>query len=269
MLVADDSVSVSPRELQVSLAVAVMRLGVPYDCLDERYNHPVFAKRIDPWDPPYFAHYGHWGGPILQHDPVLVETAASLVDEQPELLEVMAEDPHWSGLAGHLGNRRRRKGRERRPESGDRPAQPADLVITGIAASGAGYLSELISSYSNCVVLTDPGGRVDNGLRVPVPWPLAIFYSLERTRLLGADGLIRPETEASPAEITVDDDEFVLATASTHRYLARLDGLHRALPHARILVCVRDPFDTIASWKRFLGEPSRRAARTRDRARAG
>jgi sulfotransferase family protein len=252
MLVADDSVTVTARQLQVSLAVAVMRLGVPYDCLDERYNHPVFAKRIDPQDPPYFAHYGHWGGPILQHEPVLEETAASLVDEHPELLEVMAGDPHWSGLAAHLENGRRRKGRERRPDISHRPAQPADLVITGIAASGAGYLSELISSYSNCVVLREPGGRVHNALRVPVPWPLAIFYSLERVRLLGADSLIPAETETGPAEVTVDDDDFVLATASTHRYLARLDGLHRALPHARILVCVRDPFETIASWKRFL-----------------
>ena len=256
-LVADDSVTVGPRQLQISLALAVHRLGIPYDCLDERFNYPVFGKRIDAEEPPFFAHYGHWGGPIVQHEPVLEATVASLVHERPALLDVMRTDSHWSGLARHLEQRGKGAVRGRTTVGSGEKEPPADVVITGIAGSGVGYLADLLDGYGNCVVIKDPRGRVENALRVPVPWPLAIFYTLERMRILGSDGLIPPEgvdgTQGSEtADVTVENEDFVLATASTHRYLARLDGLRRTLPHARLVVCVRDPFDTIASWKRFF-----------------
>jgi hypothetical protein len=235
-LVADDTFPATRFEEQVSLALAVQKLELGYDCLDERYNYPLRHKPIDAQDPPYFCHYGR--RPVAQHEPAIESAAASLVQEHPALLDVMKADEEWVPLARHFERRRSA------PAASEPVAQvspPSDLVLTGIAASGAGYLSELFGGYSNCLVLIEPGGRVDVGLRLPVPGPVAVFYRLERVRILD-DGLA--------AEPAVESNDFVFATTHTHSYLSRLEGLHRVMPHARIIVCVRDPFDTIASWKR-------------------
>jgi hypothetical protein len=93
----------------------------------------------------------------------------------------------------------------------------------------------------------------------PLPWPLAIFHRLERIRLLEA-GLPEDErlTDSRAFDALGDvkvrtpalGEDFVLATHSTHPYLARLDTFAEILPGARVLVCVRNPYDTIAAWKR-------------------
>jgi sulfotransferase family protein len=230
-LVEADSVRNTRYEEQVSLAVVLHKLELAYDCLDERYNYPLRHKPVDEHSPPYFCHYGT--RPVLQHQAPLEEVVGSLVRERPALLEVMAADEHWAPLARHYGQRRRRR-------QSKANAEPADLVITGIASSGTSCLSELLDGYSNCVVSTEPGDRVDKGLQMPVPGPVGVFYRLERIRILD---------EAVTGEGLVEGEDFVLATTHTHSYLSRLEGLRRVLPHARIIACVRNPFDTIAAWK--------------------
>jgi hypothetical protein len=42
----------------------------------------------------------------------------------------------------------------------------------------------------------------------------------------------------------------VLAAKNTREFLLRLEALRCVMPAARIVACVRNPFDTIASWKR-------------------
>jgi sulfotransferase family protein len=121
----------------------------------------------------------------------------------------------------------------------------------------------MIGGYDNCVA-RKPTPRVLAALAFPLPWPLAIFHRLERIRLLEAS---LPEedrlTESRAFEAIENgeptptlDDDFVLATSSAHPYLARLDALGTVLPDARIVVCVRDPYDTIASLKRANPERS-------------
>jgi hypothetical protein len=41
----------------------------------------------------------------------------------------------------------------------------------------------------------------------------------------------------------------VFGTAHGHYYLLHLNAIRSAMPHARIVACVRDPYATIASWK--------------------
>ena len=43
--------------------------------------------------------------------------------------------------------------------------------------------------------------------------------------------------------------DFVLGAKSPLGFLSRLPALRRAMPHARIVVCVRNPIDVLASWK--------------------
>jgi hypothetical protein len=230
-IVQGDSVRRTRFEEQISLALAVQKLELAYDCLDERYNYPLRHKAVDSRNPPFFCHYGT--RPVVQYEPPLEEVVGSLVGDHPELLKVMDADEHWAPLARHYGERGRHAGRNARSE-------PPDLLISGIARSGAGYLSELLDSYSNCAVFTEPGERVDKGLEMPVPGPIAVFHRLERIRILD---------EGNTGNHGVDGDDFLLATTRTHSYLSRLEGLRRVLPHARIIACVRNPLETIAEWK--------------------
>jgi Sulfotransferase family len=281
-LAADESVPNPRFEDQMSLPIAIQKLGVAYDCLDERYNYHSRARRIDDQDRPFFCHYGH--RPIVQYEPVLEATVRSLVEERPALIDVMLADEHWSTLGRHFAEDRGARGTSGRTppatsaanpgpstsSSGRERPEPPDLLVAGIASSGVGYLSGLLDSYGNCVVITETTSpRVEGGLRNQLPLPVAAFYAVERARVLDAANLVPPEQgipgrpatgdmQSEPAR--AETEGFVFATTSTHRYLARLDGLQRVLSHARIVVCVRDPFDTIASWKRFMvGRPLQEA----------
>ena len=47
----------------------------------------------------------------------------------------------------------------------------------------------------------------------------------------------------------VADDGFVLAIKNTREFLLRLGAVRAVMPERRIVACVRNPVDTIASWK--------------------
>jgi hypothetical protein len=47
----------------------------------------------------------------------------------------------------------------------------------------------------------------------------------------------------------VSGEDFVLAVKNTREFIFRLEAVRRVMPAARVVACVRNPFDTIASWK--------------------
>jgi hypothetical protein len=246
-IVEDDNVAPSRFEDQASLAIAIESLDVPYECLDDRFNWPQFHKPLDDRRLPFFCHYSERA--MLRHDPVLAEAVGSLLKEWPALLTVMERDERWAPLARDHAQPRSRS-------EGPFATKGTDLLITGLECSGVEALSEMIDGYDNCVV-RKPTSRVLATLAFPLPWPLAMFHRLERIRLLEAslpeeDRLTDSRAfeaiaEGEPPPTLADD--FVLATASAHPYLARLDVLEEVLPDARIAVCVRNPYDSIAAWK--------------------
>ena len=95
-----------------------------------------------------------------------------------------------------------------------------------------------------------------------IPWPVSTYLRDVRAAVVEGrpirnkvlnsrviqDTAKRDELAYYVAE--VDDADFVLAAKNTYAFLSSLDRLHEALPHARIVICVRNPWDTIASWKR-------------------
>jgi hypothetical protein len=247
-IVEDETVAPSRFEDQASLAIAIESLDVPYERLDERFNWPQFHKPLDDRHLPYFCHYSERA--MLRRDPVLAATAASLLQEWPALLTVMESDERWAPLA-------RDHARPRSERKSPSANKGMDLLITGMACSGMDHLSELIDGYDNCVV-REPTPRVLAGLAFPLPWPLAIFHRLERIRLLEAGLPEEDRLTDSRAFDAIGDaeippalgEDLVLATASSHPYLARLDTFEKVLPDARVVVCVRDPYEAIAAWKR-------------------
>lgn len=75
---------------QVSLSLAVIKMGLPYDTLDKNYNFWVKAHPLDKQKLPFFLHHT-WPNPPVYHQPHLIELVRSLVDSYPEMKPLVAK----------------------------------------------------------------------------------------------------------------------------------------------------------------------------------
>ena len=75
---------------QVSLALAVIKLGLNYDTLDKNYNFWVKAHPINEQELPYFLHHT-WPNPPLYHQPHLIKLVRSLVADYPAMKPLVAK----------------------------------------------------------------------------------------------------------------------------------------------------------------------------------
>jgi hypothetical protein len=212
-----------------------------------------------------------------------VALARDLMEQDADLREILAADTEWKEIISPSGALLAQGG--------------LDLVIAGIPRSGTSFLCNLLHRHDNCVVLNEPeevvpaltvGNMVG---RPPLPWGLARFYrDTRRDVLLGkprrnklTDGQVTEDTargnETGIYTPTVRGGDFVLGIKATIAFVSRLRQLRRMMPAARCVACVRNPFDTIASWKgsfphlreadvrgRPIGHPADEALSTSDRA---
>lgn len=138
----------------------------------------------------------------------------------------------------------------------------SDLVLTGISRSGTSWLCHLLHRYADCVVINEPPEVIDALRRDGAATAVPAFFAETRRRILAGEAILNKLTAG---EITADtalnderslywprpaSDRFVLAVKNTRAFLSRLEALSDAMPAARIVACVRNPFDTIGSWKR-------------------
>ena len=251
---------------QIALPVALSKLALKVDCLDERFNYPAHIKPIVSDNPPYFCHYHT--PEVLCREPLAKSLAQSLMNEHKSLQDIVEANPAWNGLLrqpvrkppilSRVGNRLK--------DSIFRPMRPPqtfmpELIITGMPRSGTSYLCKLAHSAENCVVINEPGEIFAPLSQQAAPWGVATFYrELRRDILVGkpvSNKLDRGEFIEDTALVDVLEsytppvsrDDFLLGTKNTLAYLARLPQLRRVMPQASIVACVRHPLDTIASWK--------------------
>jgi hypothetical protein len=98
--------------------------------------------------------------------------------------------------------------------------------------------------------------------REKTPWSLPLFYRDRRRDVLSGTPIKNKLVAGQVIEDTavteerdryvpdVAGDDFVLAVKNTREFLLRLEAVRRVMPQARVVACVRNPLDTIASWKR-------------------
>lgn len=229
-----------PHLDQIALSPAISRLGLEYDCLDERFNHPINYKPLDETRLPFLCHYHDT--PTLAREPAAVSLTRNLIGQHPDLSAILRADSAWSEITGTLGEKLSLTG--------------PDLLITGIPRSGTSYLCNLLNHHDNCLVLNepdDPAAKLDGpegSLR------LSLFLRQTRHDVVAGKPIRNKLTTdtATSNDITsyvpqVAAPDFVLGIKKTIAFLSRLPQLRRALPSARIVACVRNPFDAIASWK--------------------
>lgn len=262
---APDILNKRPWLDQIALPVAVERLHLPYHCLDERWNFPAHQKPL-PKELPIFCHY-HWPS-VLRRETQLNQYVVELTENYPPLRSLLARSPEWAQLLKPY-YLRRAGGRQfprwfagtswRRTTPLRTP--PPEAIITGIPRSGTSYLCRLIHSLQDCVALNEPSQIFEPLQQTRVPWRVATLYQEWRRDILNGcpienkvlDGRVIADTAKADQRTMylpqVSRPNFLLCTKNTVTYLSRLPELQRVLPHARILACVRHPFDTIASWK--------------------
>jgi hypothetical protein len=255
-----------PHLDQLALPVAVRKLGLRYTCLPESYNYPVHLKPIDPFAPPTIAHYHD--ATILRREPGLVALVRELCEEYPALEARLREDPEYAPM---LHPRAKSFAMSAAINLAEPPAGSVhvshaqrllpELIITGIPRSGTSYLCNLLHRYDNCVVLNEPDPISRPLRKEPIPFSVATHYrDIRRNVLEGKpilnklrNGKVTDETvganEQTQYSPSVANGNFVLGMKSPLAFLNRLDALRLAMPYARVVACVRNPYDTIASWK--------------------
>jgi len=204
---------------QVALPLAVHRLGLPYAALDERFNFPAHLKALN-GPSPFFCHY-HWPR-IVRREPTLLALVRDLARSHPRIARVIAAHRDWAQLIDgadgdaapvvHAAATRRAAAQDR-------------FVVAGIPGSGAGKLVHALARH---------GGAV-------------LPHSEAVTATLAAGG--PPRELAAAFERATPDRPPISPPGSALALLCRLGALQRAVPTARFVVCVRDPFATIAAWK--------------------
>ncbi|HET9579251.1 MAG TPA: sulfotransferase [Usitatibacter sp.] len=231
---------------QVALSVAIAKRGLSVDCLDERFNYPAHLRPLR-GEAPYFCHYHY--PQVIRREPRLLALFSSLLAEHPGIRAVLEAHAEWSMLLAPRAVEVRE----------DTPAP--ELIVTGIPRSGTSYLCKLLHELGDCVIVNEPPEIFAPLQAHEIPHGVALYYrDLRRDVLDGKpirNKLHNGEFIEDTARIdTVEEyravvtrPDFLVGTKNTLAYLARLPQVHRALPDAGIVACVRHPLDTIASWK--------------------
>lgn len=235
---------------QLGLAVALDMLETVPAPLEVRHNHPTHLMPLEDTPDVVFAHY-HWPQ-IIAQEPALHALTALLMEEHPALGDLMQRHAGWTELAWP---------NPRRHTTGRLPQQDRTLLITGISRSGTSYLCSIIDAHSNAVGLNETPELV-TALKGPLtPWSLPAYLRHVRSDILDSkpvrnkvkDGRVISDTAEEDCfgtyQPSIETHEFVVAAKNTFAFLSSLARVRQVMPRARFVICVRNPVDTIASWK--------------------
>ncbi len=235
---------------QLGLAVALDILETVPAPLEIRHNHPTHLMPLEDTSNVVFAHYH--SPQIIAQEPALRALTASLMEEHPALGDLMQRHAAWTELATP---------NPRRHTAGCLPQQDRTLLITGISRSGTSYLCSLIDAHSNAVGLNETPELV-TALKDPAtPWLLPTYLRRVRSDILDGKPVRNKVKHGRVTSDTAEEDrlgtyrpsvethEFVVAAKNTFAFLSSLARVRQVMPRARFVICVRNPVDTIASWK--------------------
>lgn len=258
----DEMDDIQPRRPwldQIALPLAASALGIQPRCLGDAWNYPAHVKPVQ--HAPYMVHYHH--ATAVARDPAMLARVQVVCERYPWLAERLAHESGWSRVQHALQRLRAQRGKRRMPwMRAARSIEPGNLLITGVPRSGTSYLCQCLDSLDNLAVINEPSILFD-GLRYgPEPWMVPVLHADLRAAIdagesvenkLDARGRLTEDTavEEHRAEYRpqLRDSHWVLASKNTLAYMARLDGLLRVMPEARVVMCIRHPADTLASWK--------------------
>lgn len=250
---------------QIALPVALARLGWDYRSLGNGYNFPANQLPL-PGKAPFLCHYHRPG--VIRREPRLLDRVQSLAERYPVLGQVLSDaGDEWRGLLNPeplsaatsvhpVGARFQGPRAAANPDA----AMP-ELVITGIPRSGTSLLCRVLGDQPDCVIINEPTAIFGPLRNCSRPGWMACYYRDLRRAVLDGEAVENRVVDGRMVEDTrlqdvrglhrhrVARSDFLLGTKNTLAYLSRIPVLRRALPAAPIVACVRNPIDSIASWK--------------------
>ncbi len=140
-------------------------------------------------------------------------------------------------------------------------SQGADVIITGLPRSGTSYFCAALHNVRNCVAINEPEEIFAHLSDTKPPWGMPRYYAQLRddivagravTNKMRAGRFIEDTAEGINEERyvpAISGPGFLLATKNTLAYLARLPLLEQSMPGVTCVACIRNPVDTVASWK--------------------
>jgi len=251
---------------QIALPIALARLGLDFQSLGEVWNYPAHVKPV--MEQAQLVHY-HLPS-VVRREPALRACVARLMSAYPAISAVLEADADWRPVLAAVARPRRawsmpvrlsaRLARPPRIARGGRDTR--DLIISGLPRSGTSFVCKLLDGFANVAVVNEPQVLFE-GLRYgPQPWTVPLLHADLRVRIdageavenkVDSRGQLTEDTAVDERRMLVQpevrDRRWVLATKNTLAYMARLEGILRLMPRARVILCVRHPLDTLASWK--------------------
>ena len=135
-----------------------------------------------------------------------------------------------------------------------------NLIITGLPRSGTSFLCAKLNTIENTVVLNEPV-EIPNAFRANSIQDVSLAFSQYRKEINEKkpipnkikDGkFIEDTAEADERAMyiaEVKDDDFLLGMKNTLIILSNLHRIRKAMPHTLLTASIRNPYDTIGSWR--------------------
>lgn len=261
---------------QIALPIVLKKLNWDYGILDERFNFPAHQKKM-PEELPFLSHY-HFPY-VISKDNRLLKFVDKLTGKYPLLKELIKDLSQWNFLSDHqviwIFKRNYFKFRKRTAIAINpinnyfkrkywftffSKNEDRNIIITGIPRSGTSYLCKLLNTLENGVVINEPEELMI--LQGSSLWQLRAYFNKMRYKISKGhkiwnkiqDGSIIEDTalinERTLTKHKIKNKEFLLLVKNPLVFLAFLSSFKEIMPKSKVVVCIRNPIDTIASWKK-------------------
>lgn len=228
---------------QISLPIAMQKVG-SWAPLSELFNYPAHIRSLGE-QPVGVCHY-HTPNVILR-EPRLRVVFQQALAECPNLLQLVQQFDGWKVLLAC-----------RLPCISYKESQ-RNLIITGIPRSGTSYLTSLLDSQKNWLVINEPSEVFSHLQTRTDASGVALYYAECRERVLSGqliankikDGKVIEDTAVLDQQELylppIDRSDFWLGSKNTLAYMASLENLVKL--NWPIIAMIRNPLDTLASWR--------------------
>ncbi len=263
---------------QIALPIVVKKKQLKCKILDNKYNYPIHELVPIKSEIPFFCHY-HYRYKIFQEKNVF-KYMEYLIKKYPLLKKYAKILPEWRGLfypypiikskifikkilvITYFKIKNILENIYFMFYYNKNKKQLKNAIITGIPRSGTSYLCKLLHSRKNTVVINEPEYIRTIVSRNKKLWRLKSMYNILRKKINSGkvvnnkikNGKIIEDTAKTDTRTysihKVENRDFCLITKNTLAYLFALPQIINEYPEMPIIACIRNPLDTIASWKK-------------------
>lgn len=231
---------------QISLPPAIQAtFANKWACLDEKYNYPAHLRSLAEHEI-VFCHYHNPG--VILREPRLRELCNEFLSRFPEYRRVLNSYSDWKVLS-----------ESKFPHISTFKETKRNFLITGIPRSGTSYVSTLLHSQDNWVVINEPVEIFEQLKNRKDAGGIAVYHAECREKILSgksienkiSNGVLIQDTAIEDVRShyhpKVNGSDFYLGSKNTLAYIAALSYLIRL--QWPIVAMVRNPIDTLASWR--------------------